>query len=57
MIYYLHKLSLDLQITEMIKNKYRFINYNGLEILIQNMTAKYTINPFDNTTVIMMRLC
>ena len=47
------KISLDLQITEMIKNKYRFINYNGLRNSnLQNMTANYTINPFDNTTVV-----
>ena len=37
----------------MIKNKYKFINYNGLRNShLQNMTANFTVNPFDNSVVI-----
>ena len=47
------KMTLDLQLTEMIKTKYKFINYNGLRNShLQNMTADFTINPFDNAVVI-----
>ena len=47
------KILLDEQITEMIKNKYKFINYNGLRNShLQNMTANFTVNPFDNSVVI-----
>jgi hypothetical protein len=47
------RILLDAQITEMIKAKYKFINYNGLRNShLQNMTANYTINPFDNSVVI-----
>ena len=47
------KKSLDLQINEMITNKYRFINYNGLRNShLKDLTRDYTINPFDNKVVI-----
>ena len=45
--------SLDLQINEMIRNKYQFINYNGLrESHLKQYTLDYTINPFDNKVII-----
>lgn len=47
------KILLDQQINEMIKSKYKFINYNGLRNShLQNMTQNYTINPFDNSVII-----
>ena len=47
------KITLDQQINEMIKSKYRFINYNGLRNShLQNMSQNYTINPFDNSVII-----
>ena len=47
------KISLDQQINEMIKSKYKFINYNGLRNShLQNMTQNFTINPFDNCVII-----
>ena len=47
------KKSLDLQINEMITHKYRFINYNGLrKSHLKDLTANYSINPFDNKVVI-----
>ena len=47
------KHSLDLQINEMIRNKYQFINYNGLrDSHLKQYTLDYTINPFDNKVVI-----
>ena len=46
-------ISLDTQIDEMIKGKYRFINYNGLRNShLQNLTVNNTINPFDNCIVV-----
>ena len=47
------KYSLDLQINEMIRTKYQFINYNGLrESHLELYTHDYTINPFDNKVII-----
>lgn len=47
------KTALDLQINEMITNKYRFINYNGLRNShIKDLTRDYTINPFDNKVIV-----
>ena len=47
------KINLDQQINEMIKSKYKFINYNGLRNShLQNMTQNFTVNPFDNCVVI-----
>ena len=47
------KLSLDYQINEMIRIKYRFINYNGLrKSHLDQLTQGGTINPFSNKTVI-----
>ena len=44
---------LEEQLNEMIKQKYKFINYNGLrEKRLDEMTAGYTKNIFDNTVVI-----
>ena len=47
------KLKLDEQIDKMIQHKYRFINYNGLRMSsIVELTQNNTINPFDNSVVI-----
>jgi len=47
------KLILDNQLNEMIRYKYRFINYNGLRNeTLKTLTENYTINPFDNKVVI-----
>ena len=44
---------LEEQLNEMIKQKYQFINYNGLrEKRLEEMTSGYTKNIFDNTVVI-----
>jgi hypothetical protein len=45
--------SLNLQLDIMIKNKYSFINYNGLRRdRFRVMTDNYTINIFDNSVII-----
>jgi len=47
------KTSLNKQINEMIRQKYQFIAYNGLRNThLQVLTKDFTINPFDNTVVI-----
>ena len=47
------RILLDAQIEEMIKGKYKFINYNGLRNShLQNLTANFTINPFDNSVIV-----
>ena len=47
------KYSLDLQINEMIRNKYQFINYNGIrKSHLNKYTLNYTVNPFDNKVVV-----
>ena len=47
------KLSLDKQINEMIRYKYKFISYNGLRNThLQVLTNNFNTNPFDNTVVI-----
>jgi hypothetical protein len=44
---------IDNQINEMIRYKYKFINYNGLRIShLQTLTSDFTKNPFDNSVVI-----
>lgn len=44
---------LNEQIDEMIRSKYIDINYNGLnENIMERMTEKGTVNPFDNSVVI-----
>ena len=49
----LEKKSLDKQIDEMIKNKYTFINYNGLRMNhLLNLTSGFTKNLFNNAIVI-----
>jgi hypothetical protein len=45
--------SLNVQLDTMIKNKYKFINYNGLrKERFRIMTDNYTKNIFDNSVVI-----
>ena len=47
------KKSLEEQLNEMIKQKYRFINYNGLRSQrLAEMTSGYTKNIFDNSVVV-----
>jgi Type III restriction enzyme, res subunit len=47
------KKSLDLQLDEMIRSKYTFINYNGLRNkALSDLTNGYTQNLFDNSVVI-----
>jgi len=47
------KQALEEQLNEMIKQKYQFINYNGLrEKRLGEMTNGYTKNIFDNSVVI-----
>ena len=49
----LDKVKLETQIDQMILQKYRFINYNGLRASkLTEMTENNTINPFDNSVVI-----
>ena len=45
--------SIDAQLNEMIRNKYKDINYNGLnKKKISELTQNSTINPFDHSVVI-----
>tara|TARA_B100000902_G_C27322663_1_gene925837 strand:- start:11752 stop:15144 length:3393 start_codon:yes stop_codon:yes gene_type:complete len=45
--------SLNMQLDEMISNKYQFIHYNGMRMShLKALTNDYTINPFDNKVVI-----
>ena len=45
--------SLNIQLDTMIKNKYKFINYNGLrKEKFRTMTENYTKNIFDDSVVI-----
>jgi len=47
------KTSVDLQLNEMIRSKYKDINYNGLNMNILNkLTDNQTRNPFDNSVVV-----
>lgn len=47
------KTNVDLQLNEMIRSKYKDINYNGLNMNILNkLTDNQTRNPFDNSVVI-----
>ena len=49
----LEKKSLDDQLNEMIRNKYTFINYNGLRLKrLQELTFNFTKNLFDNSVII-----
>jgi len=44
---------LESQLDEMIRQKYTFINYNGLrEKRLEEMTSNYTKNIFDNSVII-----
>jgi hypothetical protein len=48
-----NKQLLEEQLNEMIKQKYQFINYNGLRAKrLQEMTSGYTKNIFDNSVII-----
>jgi len=48
-----NKQILEEQLNEMINQKYKFINYNGLrEKRLEEMTSNYTKNIFDNCVVI-----
>ena len=48
------KNSVNIQIDEMIKSKYKFINYNGLQNRhLQVLTRDYTINPFNDKVIIL----
>ena len=45
--------SLEVQLNEMIREKYQFMNYNGLRNShLQTLTGNWSHNPFDNTVVI-----
>jgi len=45
--------SLDKQLNEMIRSKYKFINYNGMRLShLDELSKEGTINPFDNKVVI-----
>ena len=45
--------SVDTQLNEMIRAKYKDINYNGLNMkIINQLTKDMTINPFDNSVII-----
>jgi hypothetical protein len=47
------KKSLDDQLDEMIRNKYTFINYNGLRLSrLKELTNDFTKNIFDNAVII-----
>ena len=47
------KTAVDLQLNEMIRSKYKDINYNGLNMNILNkLTDNQTRNPFDNSVVV-----
>jgi hypothetical protein len=47
------KQTLEEQLNEMIRHKYRFINYNGLRSQrLDEMTSGYTKNIFDNSVVV-----
>ena len=47
------KNSLDKQLNEMIRNKYQFINYNGLRTQhLDKISKDGTVNPFDGAVVI-----
>ena len=47
------KENLDEQLNEMIRNKYQFINYNGLRMShLDKLTGSGSTNPFDNSVVI-----
>lgn len=49
----IEKKSLDDQLNEMIRNKYTFINYNGLRLKrLQELTSGFTKNLFDNSVII-----
>ena len=47
------KIGLDAQLNEMIRYKYKFINYNGLrKSHLAALTSNYTKNMFDNCVII-----
>tara|TARA_Y100001958_G_scaffold159738_1_gene162912 strand:- start:6519 stop:9893 length:3375 start_codon:yes stop_codon:yes gene_type:complete len=47
------KASLDIQLNEMIRHKYQFINYNGMRMShLRALTNNFSKNPFDNAVII-----
>jgi hypothetical protein len=47
------KKALNEQLDEMIRYKYKFINYNGLRLdNLKTLSENFTINPFDNAAII-----
>jgi hypothetical protein len=47
------KQTLEIQLNEMIKSKYTFINYNGLRAKkLQELTSNFTRNLFDDSAVV-----
>ena len=47
------KASLDAQLDEMIRYKYKFINYNGLRMShLRTLTKNFSANPFDDAVVV-----
>ncbi len=49
----LQKKSLDDQLNEMIRYKYKFINYNGMRMShLKTLTKDFRVNPFDNAVII-----
>ena len=48
-----NKKSLEDQLNKMIESKYTFVNFNGItEKAMKELTENYTINPFDDSAVI-----
>ncbi len=49
----IQRASLNKQLNEMIRTKYKFINYNGMRMShLTELTKENTINPFDNKVVV-----
>tara|TARA_B100000767_G_scaffold273948_1_gene305551 strand:- start:2111 stop:5323 length:3213 start_codon:yes stop_codon:yes gene_type:complete len=47
------KQNLDIQITSMLDNKYKFINYNGIrQSVLSTLSKNGKINPFDNKVLV-----
>ena len=45
--------AVDEQLNEMIRHKYKFINYNGLRNShLKELTVNFSLNPFDNKVII-----
>ena len=47
------KKALNEQLNEMIRYKYKFINYNGLRLdNLRTLSENFTVNPFDNAAIV-----